>query len=538
MGFVLAQGGNTLYKVDPATGVATVLALPAGVTLDTTRKPKFAILDQFVAIVNSPSRNLVVDPEGVARVMMPIQPFSPPFLAVGGGTGYTGSRTVRCSFVVKDSVGNLIMESALSPQSISVAFANQNMSMTRIPISPDAVSARRIYTTLTGGTVFYQLMDVDDNTATTALSNVTDAQLSLLPVMSSVLVAPPGTFTGTRMKNIVSWKSRMWGVGTDPSLVDTVLYSESRKLYAWPNQLTAYPTGQNTAGIVAFAPRRDQLGVLKRDGLWQISGSASGSSGIANPALVQVVYGKAGCIAEDSVVTVNDKVYWLGNDGVYEWGPNGVDCISDDKVMPWFQSDTYFNRARFPYAFAKYNQLQDQYELHLANAGDSTENRWVAFNLTKRAWYGPHKTDAYTPSHAALCLDANGLPMSVIGGTDGVIYAQNQATFRDGAATAIDMDCDGPFHSANAPDIEHHWGHLSMLTKVEAAGTLTVTPKVGRLNAAAGSALTHDLTKGRQQLGILGDGPLLQLRIRQADVNQGAVVYGYEVDEVFENGRR
>lgn len=542
MGFLLAQGGSSLYKVDPATGVGTLLTLPSGVTLSTARKPKFAVLDQFVVMVNSPSVNLAIDPEGVVRVLCPRAPTFAPSVASGGSGSITGTIQAKVSFVVLGSDGTLLFESPLSPSSVGAALSANSASFGFGATSLDSITARRVYRNINGGTVFYRVMDIDGNSGSTGVSNVSDAALTLLPVDSGILVAPPGTLQTSRMRNVVSWKSRLWGVGSDAASVDTVVYSESRKVYAWPNSLVAYPTGQDTQGIVAFAPRRDQLGVLKRDGLWQIAGAASGSSGISNPSLVQVVYGKAGCIAPDTVVTVNDKSYWLADDGVWEWGPSGVQNITDETVKPWFESKSadnlYFNPAQFANAFARFNVKTNSYELHLALAGSSNIDRWVSFNLTNRKWYGPHKTDAFTPSHAYLAKDANNLPMSLVGGTDGVIYVANQSTFRDGSNTAIALDAIGPFHNANAPDIEHFWGQLSMLTKIEGAGILTVVPTVGRLDTAPQAPMTHNLTTGREQLPILGDGAMCQLRFKQLDVNQGATIYGYEIDPVFENGRR
>lgn len=542
MGFLLAQGGTSLYKIDPSTGVATTLTLPSGVTLSASRKPKFAVLDQFVAMVNSPTQNLAIDPEGTVRVLVPRAPTFAPVVASGGSGAVTGSIQARVSFVVLGADGSLLFESPLSPASVAVALSANSIAISSAPIALDAISARRVYRNINGGTVFYRMLDIDGNIGTTGASTVSDAALTLLPVDSGILVAPPGTLQISRMRNIVSWKSRLWGVGSDPSMVDSVVYSESRKVYAWPNSLTAYPTGQDTQGIVAFAPRRDQLGVLKRDGLWQIAGAASGSSGISNPSLVQVVFGKAGCIAPDTVVSANDYSYWLGDDGVWEWGPGGVKNITDETVKPWFESKSadnlYFNPAQFANAFARFNVKTNSYELHLATVGSSNIDRWVSFNLTNRKWYGPHKTDAFTPSHAYLAKDTNNLPMSLVGGSDGVIYVGNQSTFRDGSNTAIAMDCTGPFHNGNAPDIEHFFGQLSMLTKIESGGTLVIVPKVGRLDAAAQASMVHNLTTGREQLAILGDGAMCQLRFQQSDVNQGATIYGYEIDPVFENGRR
>jgi len=254
----------------------------------------------------------------------------------------------------------------------------------------------------------------------------------------------------------------------------------------------------------------------------------------------QIAVGKAGSLSPDTIVVVNDKVYWLGTDGVYEWSDEGVTNISNDTVGPWFKSDTYFNRGRFENAFAKYNELRHQYELHLAAVGSSTEDRWVAFNLINRKWYGPHKTAAFTPSHAASLLNESGLPVALVGGTNGTIYSVNSTSYRDGPVltpSSINMDVVGAFNFGNAPDIEHWWGELSVLSKVEAAGILSIYPTIGRLETAEGPTISADLTKGRQRMRILGVGPGMKLRFQQDTVNQGCTIYGFEVPW-FEVGRR
>lgn len=541
MAYLIAQGGSNLYKMDLTTGVATALTLPTGVTIDSTRKPRFAVLNNWVVVVNSPSRNLAIDPEGTVRVLVPRGPTFGPTLA-SSGTGLTGAYQMKVSFVVQNSDGELLMESPLSPASASFTAANQGLSITRIAQSTDDITARRLYRTAAGGTSYYQLMDVDGNTATSLINNTADASLSLLPTLSSTLTAPAGTVSGVRMKMITEWKSRLWGVADDITLLDTVFVSETNKVYAWPNSVVAYPTGQDAQGIVGFVARKNQLGILKRSGLWAIIG-ASGSTGIAlgNMQVQQVTKDDvAGSGSPDTILVVNDAAYWLGNDGVYEWTDQGLKNISDEQVAPWFKTDTYFNRSQFPNAFARYNASRNQVEFHLAAAGSSNIDRWVSFNLKTRTWFGPHQTAALTPTHAAHLRDDNGLPVTLVGGSDGVVYVGNQATYRDGAASIIDFDCYGPFHHAGMPDVQKYWGETSVLSKVQSGGTLSLTPYLGVSvqSLVAQTAMSHDMTTGRELLSRIGDGAVMQMRVRQNTLNQGVALYGYEVNPVFANGRR
>ena len=538
MADLIIQGATTLYKMNLTSGTATTLTLPTGVTLSSTRKPRFAVLNQWIVMVNSPTRNLAIDPEGIVRVLVPRPPTHAPTLALGAATGLTGDYMYKVSFILTNPDGELLMESPLSPASIPLTTTDDKIALSDIATSLDDISARRIYRTLASGTAFFKLLDLEGNTNDTLLDATSDDVVELLPEVPGTLVTPPGTLPGIRFKNIIEWKSRLWAVADDPTLIDSVFVSDTNKVYAWPHTVTAYPTGMHGDGIVAFAKRRNQLGLLKTDGLWQIGGS-SGNVGINinNVSVSQVSVGNGGCQAPDSVITIADTVYWLGADGVYKWDDSGVSSISDSTVAPWFRTDTYFNRTRFGNAFAKYNEAREQYELHLANAGDSTENRWVAYNVKTGGWYGPHLTSAFTPTHAHHTDDSDGLPLSLIGGSDGVVYKANQTTFVDGAATVISLDVYGPWHGNDAPDVEHLWKELSVLTKVESGGTLTITPTVGRLNSSADTAISHDLTLGRQRLRRLGRGALARLRFTQSTASQDVSIYGYELP-THELGRR
>lgn len=543
MAFLLTQGASTLYKVDLSTGAATALTLPTGVTLSTTRKPKFALLNQWVAMVNSPTRNLLIDPEGVVTPLTPQAPANMGRVALGSGTGLTGAYMYAISFIVKNSDGDLLAESPVSPPSAAVTSANQDYALTQIPLSTEShVTGRRIYRTLTGGasSVMFHLFDIDDNTTTSINDNASDATLELLPGMSASLLSPPGTMAGIRLKTIVQWKSRFWGVADDPILVDTVYACDTNKVYSWPNFLVAYPTGQSANGVVALVPRKNQLGLLKNNGVWAIS-AATNSTGVSfsNISVNQIDEGTKGCIAADSVVSRGDTAFWLGANAVYMWDDRGVNDISSASVKTWFQSDTYFNRTRFQYAFGKWNEVTGCYELSLANAGDSTENRWVSYNPELNAWFGPHKTGAFTPSHGFWFRDANGLPIVITGGTDGVLYTGNSTLKHDGAATAIDMDCYGPWHVGDSPDLTHTWLQLSMLSRVESSGTADVTPIFGTSpsGASSGTTQTHTLTTGRERMSRIGVGNVCRLRIRKNAVNTGMTLYGYELPW-YTNGRR
>lgn len=538
MSVVLVQGGNALYTVDTATGTSTALTLPSNVSLSTTLRPKFAMLNQWIAVVNSPSENLSIDPTGTVAPLVPRTPLQGPTAAASSGTGLTGNYLYKVTFIITNSNGDLLTESMMSPASAVVTPANQNIALTNIPTSQDTITARRLYRTVSGGSAYFQLADLDGNTATTYIDNLSDTSLSLLAASPTALQTPPGTLPGVKFKNIVSWKSRLWAVPSDPSLVDTIYFSETNKVYEWPNTLIAYPTGVDSQGVIAFAARKNYLGLLKRNGVWSIGGTSS-TTGISatNVSVSQITNDVGGCIAADSVCVINDAAYWLGRDGVYKWDDNGIQNISNLQVAAWFKTDTYFNRAQFPNAVGFYNESRQTYQLHLSNVGSTNLDRWVTFYIPTQTWYGPSLTGAFTPSFGARTIDVNGLPIALVGGTDGNVYKANSTTYTDGSATAIDYDCFTPFMPADAPDIQHLFLNPSVVTRVDTQGTLTVTPYIGGTDAGAGTPLLVDLTKGRQRFTNLGTGRLIKFRLRQNDNAQGVGVFGIELP-FAELGRR
>jgi len=247
-----------------------------------------------------------------------------------------------------------------------------------------------------------------------------------------------------------------------------------------------------------------------------------------------------GCVAPDSVQVIQDIGYWLGNDGVYQWGPKGVECVSN-QVTGWFQSDRYFNRGEFPNAVGHYNQKHNLYQLLLSALGSSVLDRWVALEIDTGRWHGPHKTGAFTPTFAGELQDTNGVTIPCMGGSNGFVYLMNQATATDDG-TAIDYDVQLR-HTGNTPDREKVFLEMSVHTRIESGGTLSITPSLGTEAAAEqASAIAHDLTKDRERLRRVSistnpTGRFLKLRFRNNEDTRKVQLRGYEIP-YFLTGRR
>lgn len=530
MPFYLIHAGTALQKAS-VNGTLTTLSLPSGVTVSTSYPARFATLNREVVVANATSRNIVVSPIDLSTRLLSIDGpgASVPSLSATGTGVLTGEYRYKVTFLIM-SGSTVLTESPFSSVAGPVTTASQQVSLTSIPTSgTSGVNARRIYRTTNGGTDYFLLTTISDNSTTSYTDNTSDYDLALLPTADD-LGNPPGSDATDRFRLLVSWKDRLWG---SPAVnPDRVYYSENRKLWAWSatNFLTVKPVGEDQIGVTAFMVRRDDLLVGKKRALWMIRGTP--------PDTIQdiQIYEGPGPVSQEAAIVIQNVAYYLGEDGVYEVSGTGVSRISDEAVHPWFTTDTYFNRKLFSAAFARWNPASNTLEIHLAAAGSSSIDRWVSYDLRRKIWLGPHKTDAFTPSMAGLMENGLGILATVLGSTAGNLYRESATSFNDDA-TAVALSITTKNFGMNTPDIQKFYGELSVITRVQSGGTLTITPTVGGLDASAGSAISHDMTLGRERLRRLGAGRFAKLQFTNSASNQDVEIYGFELP-YHELGRR
>lgn len=537
MPFAIVHADTGLYGVQPG-GTVNTLTLPAGVTLVNTRACRYAVLNGYLVIVGGVSRNLFLDVNGVLQILTPISPTAKPTTASGGAGALTGEYRYLYTFCQTDGGGNILTESGPSPVSDpAIVLAAERVSVSGIAVSTEAqIDARRLYRTASNGSEYFLVTTILDNTTTTYSDNNTDDDISLFPIDPDLGTPPTEDGSGTYFEEIVAWKNRLWAcANVEP---DRTYYCGLIKPYAWSpiNYLDTQPVNSDDFGVSTYAVRRNELLIGRKRSLWKIIGSSE-----SNFEMIQVAEG-IGFWAPRSAVTIRDEVFFLAEDGVYSYGPAGLRPLSRNKVNPWFSGSDVFNKAALASAFGLWNQQIDAYELYLPATGQSTLNRWISLDLRALAggeviWLGPHKTTAVTPTCGANVEDNNALQYPFLGGADGWLYQKNRPIRADEGA-AIDFDVIGKFHSAGEPDRDKYWGQLSVFTKVEPGGTLDVLATRGRLDSTDTQLMAHDLTTGRERLPRLGHGAMVQLRFRNAELNQRVELYGYEVDAVWDHGRR
>jgi hypothetical protein len=509
------------------SGVPTTLTLPTGITLKTDQVPRFAVFGRYVVMVNTPNRPITIDALGVVRVLVPFPPVAPVSLSSGGAGNLTGDYKAKQTFVIRDAYGNVISESDFGPAMLTAfTAAARTLAISDIQTSPDisSVTHTNIYRTVDAGEIYFLWKELDGN-------EVNDFNSDDLADLALSIFTAPTLGTPPDLTLAAEWRGRIWGVSR--SNLDVVSYTEAGTMYAWStnNQISIPRVGSDARGVTGMIARRESLVVGRRDSIKQITGTSNRDFRVVN------VSDETGIESNESIAVWEDVIYFLGKGGVYKIDANGVTNLSLGHTQAWFTTDTYFNRSRFQYAFGYIDPIRLKYRLHLSAAGSSDNDRWIEYDLEDGTWWGPHKTDAFTPTSGIVVADSTDRLLPMMGSSSGFLW-EEQTTATDDTATGIDFDVDTGFDPQGSADSEKYWGLLSVLGKVQSAGTVQITPRVGYLNAAAKLAWNYVMTEGRQVLGRIGVGALLKLNFRHSTAGEPVELYGYEIEDVHELDQR
>jgi hypothetical protein len=185
-----------------------------------------------------------------------------------------------------------------------------------------------------------------------------------------------------------------------------------------------------------------------------------------------------------------------------------------------------------------YNPFSTTWDLHLAVPAATTLTRWISYDINRKEWLGPHKTDKFTPSARGLLRSDASQYLPTIGSSDGFLYKMNQVGASD-EGTGIAIDWIMAFLSGNAPDIFHKWlqGTILLAIQVGATAPVVITPRVGELDATDGTTINVSQLVGRTKLPRFGTGRLLRLEFTHSQNAEDVLIYALEIP-FSEAGRR
>jgi len=525
MSWTLIQSGTTLQFMD-GNGAVTTLTLPTGVTLRDDIPPRFAVFDRKVVVVNTPNEPLTVDELGTVRLLSPKAPRTAAILSAGSAGSLSGTFKVIYTFFERDENGKLVYESDYSPISNTQVTANQFLKASHLDVTSNPLTGRRLYRTTSGTDTYFQWFDIEGNVVKSAQDDLSDAGLATF--------SEPARGTPPYLAYIAEFRDRLFGVSHDD--VDNLRYSEVSEGFAWPedNFFPIPHVGDDARGITALAPRRDALGVARNNTFLQLTGNDD-----TNFRIVKLSE-NVGIESQESVVIYKNIAYFLWRDGVYSWSDDGIKCLSDEKVRSWFTKDDIFNRGLFYKSFATLDPTRNRYKLWLASAGSEVIDRWIELDLTDGTWWGPHLTNAYTPTSAFVLIDDSNVKEVAIGVGELSVVVE-QETRQDSTATSIAVD--GLTNHWFPDDLDHmgYWGELSVFTKAQplSTSTMNVIPIVGEPEVDTPQTLfSYTLTSSRERLGRLGVGRSMRLNFTHAMPGDKVEITGFDVDPVNIVGRR
>jgi hypothetical protein len=527
MPFTLIQAGSTLRTVNPDGGLSAALTLPNGVDLMVNRQPRFAKFRNYIVVVNTPTRPLSVDADGVVRLLTPAPPSVPVALSSGASGTLSGTYLALQTYQLLDSFGNIIAESDYGPaMATAVTIASKKLHA-HFPLSGDDVDATQLYRTATNGATYFTWTNVPGNTTTDIENQIADASLGL--------VEAGARGTAPDLYLIAEFNGRLFGVARNNP--DSVVYTEAGTMYGWSalNTLLIPRAGSDSAGITALIPRRAAIGVARRNVFTQVTGSTR-----SNFAPVVVNGGESvGCVSQESVLVLeNDVAYFLWYDGIYKWDSNGISCVTDERVRSWFTTDIYFNRSMFWRAQAGYDPIGKKYRLLMAGVGSDRLDQWIEVDLNTGACFGPHSTNAFSPTCFVNVAGRNQQPFLMMGSREGYL-SQDQEPRNDWDLHPIDFHVTVRGDEQGEPEQEKYYGELSVHVKAQDAGTLTITPELGSVDETTPTAeMEADMTIARTRVGRIGNGNTMVMDFTNDEINVDTAIYGYEVDPVNAVGRR
>jgi len=197
--------------------------------------------------VNGTDANQVYDGTNINDMGIPIP--DSPSTAQGAGAGLTGAYQYKVTYQIDD-----YQEGSVSDPSPARTVADKSITVT-IPVSANTrVTARKIYRTLDGGSVYYLLTTISDNTTTTYADTTVDADLGT--DLGPTDYDAPGTY-----KYLCLHKSRVF-LGYNDTYKSRVIYSDIRSGLSYPDVFPAanYFDILRDNGEDVIGPFEDQFG--------------------------------------------------------------------------------------------------------------------------------------------------------------------------------------------------------------------------------------------------------------------------------------
>lgn len=323
-----------------------------------------------------------VDPpikyNGTTAYTLAIDPPSSGPSAVTGAAGVlTGSYKYKVSFVSESG-----SETNPGAASASVSPSSELVDLSSIPTGTGEVISRKIYRTEAGGSIFYYLDTLPDNTATTYEDNTADVNLGT-DIAPTAYTSPPaeGNFP-------IVYKEYLFMV--DPNFPTRIYFSyQSTPEIFDTTEGTGYYliVGLNDGeNIIGIRPLRGALYVFKEYSVWPVLGDTPDGLRVTPQALSSVIglYHRSMDYVD---MGRGDVLVGLSKNGLYAFDGYAYKNIG-------FQPDVNINitaflntldKNQYNWAYGFNDVIRNQYRCSVRRAGYSYNDREIVwdYNLNR-----------------------------------------------------------------------------------------------------------------------------------------------------------
>ena len=288
-------------------------------TVTTDLKHDFLTYKDMCYIVNGTDANMCYDGTTVESMGVPIP--TAPTLAVGAAGNLTGAYYYKVTYLIDD-----YQEGSASVASAVVNPSAQKVTVT-IPVSTNTrVTDRKIYRTKAGGSVYYLLTTVADNSTLTYSDDISDSDLGTTQAPSDY--GTPGVY-----KRISLHKERAF-LSYNSTYKSRTIFSDIRSGTSYPDVFPAnnfLDIGKDDGDtlVAVIEDNFGQLIAIKQNSIRKIFTDSTDPSGWEIGRIISV----QGCCAEWTVVPTPYGILYLTK---YGEGKKRLMLYSGNEVKPVF----------------------------------------------------------------------------------------------------------------------------------------------------------------------------------------------------------
>lgn len=467
---LLADAGSNIYTGNDTTGVFTnIFTIP-----NPSHKAQWLTWNNQAIMTDG--FNAPVKYDGTSSSAT----YLGSLLAVDSGSGTgpdTGTHTYQVSCYTNNSNGAGPFEFNFGVASNTLTATGHAANLSMVPQCPDQdflgepIVGRYIYRTKAGGSSYFLLTTIANNSAVTYTDTTADSSLSTTyPVIVGATVSPPPP----GLLSLV-FQGRLW-IANNPAHPSRVYFSEisSQEMFL---PLNYFDIRANDGDQVTMM--QDVLGVMtigKNNSIQKIQTSYNATGDPLADWTITDPFSFIGCISPYSAQQTPFGLFYLGNNGIYNFDGNFSTLLSD-QVTPNIKD---ISNSNFVNAYSAYYQNQYYLAYTSSSSGATTNNRVLIYDTLSKGF------DVDTTNIGVFTVERGGDDIEVLYGGDsnnGKVYSYTNGS-RD-IINKTQADFSGTF--TNAWYLPISGGGDPQNALITLANTSTIDALVGTIDALTGT---------------------------------------------------